>query len=115
MKYTDQKAKTVYENIEVEVPDGINYFRTFDEDGEQEYLFKFNISKDKKFQTLYNILVTRLLNYDDKYHVNHIEYCESELPFYLRGYFCGEQEIETIEEEEYNAIKKEILYKLNGK
>jgi hypothetical protein len=112
MKYTDQKQKTVYKDIEVEVPDGISYFKTFDEDGEQEYLFKFNISKNKNFDTLYNILVTRLLNYDDKYHVNHIEYCESELPFYLRGYFCGEQEIETITEYEYNAVKQEILNKL---
>jgi hypothetical protein len=29
MNYTDQKSKTVYEDIEVEVPDGDSYFHTW--------------------------------------------------------------------------------------
>lgn len=112
MKYADQKQKTIYEDIEIDVPDGISYFKTFDEDGEEEYLFKFNISKHKEYDILYNILVTRLLNYDDKYHINYIEYCEAELPFYLRGYFCGMEKIEIITEYKYNTVKQKILNKL---
>jgi hypothetical protein len=112
MKYTDQKQKTVYENIEIEVPDGISYFKTFDEDGEQDYWFKLNISKDKNFETLYNIFITKLLSYEDDYWIRYKEYCEAELPYYLRAYFRGEQKKETITEKEFNTVKQEILDKL---
>jgi len=87
MKYTDQKSKTVYEDIEVEVPDGISYFKTFNEDDEPEYYYRLHIKKDLRFDTLYDIAITKLSNYDDNLGVSWKEYNDDELPYNLRGYF----------------------------
>lgn len=112
MRYTDQKSKTVYEDIEIEVPDGISYFKTLNEDDEEEFFYKLNIQKDLKFKTLYNIAVTKMLNYEEDYFIRWFEVCESELSYGLRGYFSGEKEREDITEEEFNKVKQEILNKL---
>lgn len=114
MKYTDQKSRTVYDNIEVEVPDEISYFKTFNEDDDPENYYRLFIVKDKIFDTLYNIHITKLLNYDDNYAITYREECESELPHNLRSYFRGEKgsKKEEITETEFNLIKQEILNKL---
>ena len=113
MKYTVQKSRTVYEDIEIEVPDGISYFKTFNEDDEPESYYRLSVEKHKNFDTLYNIIVTRLLNYSDKYHINYSEYCEGELPYYLRVFFRGEKENkkEEITEDEFHLVKQQILSK----
>lgn len=114
MKYTDQKSRTVYEDIEVEVPDGISYFKTFNEDDEPENYYKLFIEKDKRFDTLYNIHITKLLNYDDNYAIIYREECEAELPYNLRSYFRGEKgsKKEEIIETEFSLVKQQILDKL---
>ncbi len=114
MKYTDQKSRTVYEDIEVEVNDGITYFHTWNEDSEPEYYYKLNIRKDLRFDNLYNMAITKIRNYEDDYFIRWWEVCDDMLPFNLRGYFSGQEKIETIEEEQFNKIKKEVLIKFGG-
>lgn len=111
MKYIDQKSKTVYEDIEVEVPDGITYFKTTDGDG-NEFYYKLNITPDPRFNTFYNIAITKMQNYDCDYFIKWWEVLEAELPYNIRGYFSGESERWQITEEEFNRVKQEILNKL---
>jgi hypothetical protein len=99
MKYTDQTSKTVYTDIEVEVKNGVTYFHTWDGDNEPEDYYKLNIKKDLRFDTLYDMSITKIRNYDT-------------LPFGLRGYFSGQEKMEIITEEEFNSVKQEILNKL---
>lgn len=113
MKYTDQKSKTVYEDIEVEVPDGISYFKTKNEDDDDEFYYKLDISPDPRFSTLYNINITKMQNYDYDYFVRWWEVCEAELPYNIRGYFSGENKKQDITEEEFNRVKQDILNRIN--
>ncbi len=112
MKYTDQKSKTVYEDIEVEVPDGDSYFHTWNEDNEPEHYYKLHIKKSPIFNTLYDIAITKVCAYDDDFFVSWKEISEPELPYSLRGYFCGEQRKEIITEDAFNKVKQQILNKL---
>jgi hypothetical protein len=112
MKYTDQKSKTVYEDIEVEVPDGISYFNSWDTDNIPNEYFKLELIKDKRFDGAYDIKVTRIRNYDDNFYVIYKEYNEYELPISLRGYFCGREKKDIITEGEFNEIKTQIFEKL---
>lgn len=112
MKYTDQKSRTVYEDIEVEVNDGVTYFHSWNEDGEPEDYYKLNVRKDLRFDTLYNISITKIRNYEDDYFIRWWEVCEAELPYNLRGYFSGQEKKQIITEDEFNKVKQEILGKL---
>jgi len=60
MRYTDQVSKTVYTDIEIEVQDGVTYFHDWDENDEPRDYYKLNIKKDLRFDTLYDIAITRL-------------------------------------------------------
>ena len=112
MKYTDQKSRTVWEDVEVEVPDGVTYFHSFNTDGEPEDYYKLNIKQDLRFDILYNIAITKIRNYDDDFSIRWWEVCEAELPYNLRGYFSGQEKKEIITEEEFNKVKTEVLSKL---
>lgn len=112
MKYRDQKSRTVYEDIEVEVNDGITYFHSWIEDGEPEDYYKLNIKQDPRFDILYNIAITKIRNYDDDFSIRWWEVCEAELPHSIRGYFSGQEKKEIITEEEFNKVKQEVLSKL---
>lgn len=112
MKYTDRTSKTVYTEVEIEVPDGDSYFHTWDEYDTPEYYYRLHIKKDPKFSTLYDIAVTKLLNYEDDFYISWKEYSETELPFSLRGYFCGEKTKEEITKEQFETVKQEVLNKL---
>lgn len=115
MKYTDKISKTVYKDIEVEIPDGDNYFHTWDEDDEPEYYYKIHVKKDERFKNLYDIAITKVCNYDDNFFVSCREINDSVLPFNLRPYFSGENNKQEITETEFNKIKSEVLTKLNNK
>lgn len=115
MKYTDQTSKTVFTDIEIEVPDGISYFHTWDEDDEPEYYYKLNIQKDLRFETLYDIAITKVCNYEDEFWVKWKEINDTVLPYSLRAYFSGEKTKEEITETEFNQIKLKVLNKLNKK
>lgn len=112
MKYTDQIPKTVYTDIEVEVKDGITYFHTWDEDDEPEDYYKLNIKKDLRFETLYDITITKIRNYDTDYSIRWWETNDDVLPYNLRHYFSGEKEIKIMTEEQFDKVKKEVLERL---
>lgn len=113
MKYTDQKQKTIYEDIEIEVPNGISYFKTLDEDDEDEFYYKLNIVPDPRFETLYNIAITKMQNYDEDYFIRWWEICEAELPYNIKGYFSGESKRWQITEKEFDTVKQEILNRIS--
>jgi hypothetical protein len=115
MKYTDQTSKTIYIDIEVEIQDGDTYFHTWNEDNEPEHYYKLHIKKDPRLDTLHDIAITKILNYDDNFFISWKEVSETELPYNLRGYFCGEQKKGIITEEAFNNIKQEVLTKLQNK
>jgi len=112
MKYTDQKARTIYEDIEVEVNDGVTYFHSWNEDAEPEDYYKLSVGKAKNFETLYDISITKIRNCKDDFSIRHYEICEYELPYNLRGYFSGENKKEEITEEQFSLVKQEVLDKL---
>ena len=112
MKYTDQRSKTVYEAVDVNVPDGDSYFHTWNEDDEPEYYYRLHIRKDLRFDTLYDIAITKVCNYDDKFFVTWREISEDCLPFELKDYFSGEEKIEKITKEQFNKVKQEVINKL---
>jgi hypothetical protein len=112
MNYTDQKSKTVYEDIEVEVPDGDSYFHTWNEDNEPGDYYKLNIKKDLRFDTLYDMSITKIRNYDTDFSIRWWEVNDDTLPFGLRGYFSGQEKMEIITKEEFNRVKQEVLAKI---
>lgn len=112
MKYTDQKSRTIYEDIEVEVNDGITYFHSWNEDLEPQEYYRLDVKKAKGFETLYDIAVTKIRNYEDDLSIRSWSICEYELPYNLRGYFSGQEKKQIITEEEFNKIKQETLGKL---
>lgn len=112
MKYIDQVPKTVYTDIEIEVKDGVSYFHTWNEDNEPEDYYRLNIIKDLRFDTLYNIAITKIRNYEDDFSIRWWEVSDDCLPFGLRSYFSGENKIEIITEERFNEIKQKVLNKL---
>jgi len=112
MKYTDTTSTTVFKDIEVEIPDGDNYFHTWNEDDEPEYYYKIHVKKDIRFETLYDIAITKVCNYDDNFFVSWKEISDNVLPFNLRPYFSGEEKTEKITEEEFNKVKQQVLERL---
>ena len=112
MRYADQKSRTVYDDIEVEVEDGITYFHSWNEDDEPEDYYKLSVGKARNFETLYDISITKIRNYENDFSIRHYEICEYELPYNLRGYFSGENKKEELTEEQFNKVKQEILNKL---
>jgi len=112
MKYIDQVSKTVYTDIEIEVQDGVTYFHDWDENDEPRDYYKLNIKKDLRFDTLYDIAITKIRNYDDDFSIRWWEVNDSELPWGLRGYFSGQEKMEIITEEEFNRVKQIVLNKL---
>lgn len=112
MKYIDQKSRTVYEDIEVEVEDGITYFHSWNEDGEPEEYYRLDVKKAKGFETLYDITITKFRNYEDDLFIRSWSICEYELPYNIRGYFSGQDKKQIITEEVFNKIKQEVLGKL---
>ena len=115
MKYTDRISKTVYTDTTIEVSDGVHYFHTWDEDDEPEYYYKVSIQKDLRFDTLYDITITKVCDYEDEFWVSWKEITDSTLPHNLKPYFSGEKTKEEITETEFNKIKSEVLIKLNNK
>ncbi len=111
MKYTHQTSKTVWEDVLIEVPDGVTYFSTLDEDGEIEYYYQLSISKDKKFETLYDICVTKIKICEDDYYISYNQYCQDILPWYLIGYFSGKKEKQWITAKHFNTVMHEIIDK----
>jgi hypothetical protein len=112
MKYTDQTSKTVYTDIEVEVKNGVTYFHTWDRDNEPEDYYKLNIKKDLRFDTLYDMSITKIRNYNTDFSIRWWEVNDDTLPFGLRGYFSGQEKMEIITKEEFNRVKQEVLAKI---